>query len=156
MMEKFGPFRPDEETIESWLEEFEARLLCHNINTCDRKKHWCQALVGEAGRSIIKKLPPRSTWDQIRAELCAVLGESDPRENAFSSLMNYKPSDKGLGQIATDIMTKASKATDDLDMQTKLGIKAFLRAVPDSIGRELRLTSVREALVEARFLQRVH
>ena len=74
-MEKFGPFRPDEETIEQWLDGFEARLLCHGITANDRKRHWCQALVGQAGRSIIKKLPVRATLDQVKAELCEVLGK---------------------------------------------------------------------------------
>ena len=59
-MEKFGPFRPDEETIEQWLDGFEARLLCHGITANDRKRHWCQALVGQAGRSIIKKTACKS------------------------------------------------------------------------------------------------
>ena len=43
-------------------------------------------------------------------------------------------------------------------MQVKLGLKAFLKAVPESIGRDLRrkhFSNVREALEEARFLQRV-
>ena len=43
-------------------------------------------------------------------------------------------------------------------MQTQLGLKAFLKAVPESIGRELRqkhFHSVWEALKEARFLQTV-
>ena len=56
-MEKFEQLKPDEETIESWLDGFEARLLCHNIQTCEKKRNWCQALVAEAGLSIIKKLP---------------------------------------------------------------------------------------------------
>ena len=60
--------------------------------------------------------------------------------------------------MATDIMTKASRATDDEDAEHRLGLRAFLSAVPDSLGRELRrkhLGSVKEALEEARFLQRV-
>ena len=51
---------------------------------------------------------------------------------------------------------KASKATDDAEMQLKLGLKAFMKAVPEIIGRDLRrkrFGSVREALEEARFLQ---
>ena len=157
-MEKYEPFRPDEETIESWLDAFEARLLCHNITSNEKKKHWCQALVGEAGRSIIRKLPAGSTWDQVKGELLNVLGEANPRDRAFDQLLHYKPGDKGLGEIAADIIAKASLATDDLDAQNRLGIKAFLSAVPLSISKELRrkhLDSVREALQEARFLQRV-
>ena len=74
-MEKFEQFKPDEETIESWLDGFEARLLFHNIQTCEKKHNWCQALVGEAGRSIIKKLPSAATWDEVKRELCDDLGK---------------------------------------------------------------------------------
>ena len=66
------------------------------------------------------------------------------------------PKSKGLGEMATDIMAKAAIATNDADLQKQLGLKAFLQAVPRSIGRELRrrhFDSVREALEEARFLQ---
>ena len=94
-------------------------------------------MVREAGRSIIKKLPVRTTWGEIKQGLCDVFGEANPRDLAFDRLVNYKPRDKGLGEIATDIITKASKATDDVEMLRKLGIKAFLQAVPESIGREL-------------------
>ena len=157
-MEKFEQFKPDEETIESWLDGFEARLLCHNIQSCQKKLNWCQALVGEAGRSIIRKLPHTATWDEIQKELCDVLGETDPKERAIEGLLQYKLRGKGLGEIAADIITKAVKATDDVDMQARLGLKAFLKAVPESIGHELRrkhFQSVREALKEARFLQTV-
>ena len=43
-------------------------------------------------------------------------------------------------------------------MQAKLWLKAFLKAIPESIGRELRrkhFQSVREALIEAKFLQTI-
>ena len=60
--------------------------------------------------------------------------------------------------MASDIMAKAAIATNDADLQTQQGLKAFLQAVPRSIGRELRrrhFDSLREALEEARFLQSV-
>ena len=157
-MEKFEQFKPDEETIESWLDGFEARLLCYNIQACEKKRNWCQALVGEAGRSIIKKLPRAATWDEVKKELCDVLGEADPKERAIEGLLQYKPKDKGLGEIAADIITKAARATDNVSMQAKLGLKAFLKAIPESIGCELRrkhFHSVREALQEVRFLQTI-
>ena len=150
-------FKPDEETIESWLEKFEIRLLCHNIQVCIKKRHWCQALVGEAGRKVISKLSPTATWEEIKQELCDVLGEANPKDRAFDILLNYRPGDKGLGEIATDIMTRAIEATDDEDAQNRLGLRAFLSAVPSRIGKELRkrhLYTVKEALDEARFLQR--
>ena len=77
---------------------------------------------------------------------------------AFEILSQYKPKGKGLGEMATDITAKAAVATNDADLQTQLGLKAFLQNVPESIGHELRrrhFASVREVLAEARFLQSV-
>ena len=57
--------------------------------------------------------------------------------------------------MATDIMAKAAIATYDTDLQTQLGLKVFLQAVPRNIGQKLRrmqFSSVKEALKEARFL----
>ena len=155
-MEKYEKYNPDEETIEAWLKGFEIRLLCNNITAADRKRNWCRALVGEASNSIIEKLPQAATWAEIKAELCSVLGEGEPKKRAFENLSRYKPKSKGLVEIASDIMAKAAIATNDADLQTQLGLKAFMQAVPKSIGRELHrrhFDSVREALEEAHFLQ---
>ena len=114
--------------------------------------------MGEAGRSIIRKLPRTATWDEVKRELCDVLGEADPKERAIEGLLKYKCKDIGLGGIAADIIAKVARATDDVDMRARLGLKAFLKVVPESIGRELRrmhFQSVREALLEAKFLQKV-
>ena len=86
------------------------------------------------------------------------MGEGNPKKRAFEVLSNYKPKGKGLGEMATDIMAKASIATSDADLQTQLGLKAFLQAVPRNIGQWLRrqhFDSVKEALYEAHFLQSV-
>ena len=115
-------------------------------------------MVGEAGNSVIEKLPQAATWTEIKAELCSVLGDGEPKKWAFEILSRYKPKSKGLGEMASDIIAKAAIATNDADLQTQLGLKAFLQAVPRSIGGELRrrhFDSVREALEEARFLQSV-
>ena len=157
-MEEYEKYNPDEETIEAWLKCFKIRLLCNNITAADRKRNWCRALVGEAGNSVIEKLPQAATWAEIKAELCSVLGDGEPKKRAFEILSRYKPKSKGLGEMATDIMAKAAIATNDADLQAQLGLKAFLQAVPRNIGRELRLRhfdSVRKALEEARFLQSV-
>ena len=58
--------------------------------------------------------------------------------------------------MASDIMDQAAIATNDVNLQTQLGLKAFFQAVPRNIGRELcrrHFNSVKEALDEARFLQ---
>ena len=157
-MEKYEKYNPDEETIEAWLKGFEIWLLCNNITAADRKCNWCRALVGEAGNSIIEKLLQAATWAEIKTELCSVLGDFEPKKRALEILSQYKPRGKGLGEMAFDIMAKAAIATNDADLQTQLGLRAFLQNVPESIGHELRrrhFASVREALAEARFLQSV-
>ena len=157
-MEKFEKYNPDEETIEAWLKSFEIRLLCHDITAADRKRNWCRSLVVEAGNLIIEKLPQAATWPEIKEELCSVLGENDPKGRAFENLPSYKPKGKDLGEMATDIMAKAAIATYDTDLQTQLGLKVFLQAVPRNIVQKLRrmhFNSVKEALKEARFLQSI-
>ena len=157
-MDKYDKYNPDEETIEAWLKGFEILLLCNNIAGAERKRNWCRSLVGEAGNSIIEKLPHTADWTEIKKELCAVLGEGDPKKRAFEVLSSYKPKCKGLGEMATEIMAKAELATSDADLQTQLGLKAFLQAVSRNIGRELRrrhFDSVKEALKEACFLKSV-
>ena len=157
-MDKYERYNPDEETIEAWLKGFEIRLLCNNITAADRKRNWCRALVGDTGNSVIERLPQAATWVEIKEELCSVLGDGEPKKRAFEILSQYKPRGKGLGEMAFDIMAKAAIATNDADLQTQLGLKAFLQNVPESIGHELRrrhFASVREALAEARFLQSV-
>ena len=82
-MDKYDKYNPDEETIEAWLKGFEIRLLCNNITAADRKCNWCRSLVGEAGNSIIEKLPQTADWTEVKKELCSVLGEGDPKKRAF-------------------------------------------------------------------------
>ena len=157
-MDKYEKYNQDEETIEAWLKGFEIRLLSNNITAADRKRNWCQTLVGDTGVSVIERLPQAATWVEIKEEPCSVLGEGEPRKRAFENLSQYKPRGKGLGEMAFDIMAKAAIATNDADLQTQLGLKAFLQNVPESIDHELRrrhFASVREALAEARFLQSV-
>ena len=133
-----------------------SKLGCFAIISLQR--NWCRALVGEAGNSVIEKLPQAATWAEIKAELCSVLGDGEPKKRAFEILSRHKPKRKGMGEMATDIMAKAAIATNDANLRTQLGLKAFLEAVPRSIGSELRrrhFKSVRDALEEACFLQSV-
>ena len=82
-MEKYEKYNPDEETIEAWLKGFKIQLLCNNITAADRKRNWCRALVGEAGNSVIEKLPQAAIWAEIKAELCSVLGDGEPKKRDF-------------------------------------------------------------------------
>ena len=115
-------------------------------------------MVGDTGNSVIERLPQAATWAEVKTELCSVLGDGEPKKRALEILSRYKPRGKGLGEMAFGIMAKAAIAINDADLQTQLGLKAFLQNVPESIGHELRwrhFASVREALAEARFLQSV-
>ena len=114
------------------------QLLCNNITAADRKCNWCRDLVGDTGNSAIERFPQEATWVEIKEELCSVLGEGELRKRAFEILSQYRPRGKGLGEMAFDIMAKAAIATNYADLQTQLGLKAFLQNVPESIGHKLR------------------
>ena len=72
-MEKYETFKPDEETIEAWLSGFEVRLLCHNIQAAEKKRNWCQALVGESWTQHYPKAAPKShlARNKVRAMCCS-------------------------------------------------------------------------------------
>ena len=91
-MDKYDKYNPDEETIEAWLKGFEIRLLCNNITAAHRKRNWCRSLVGEAGNSIIEKLPQSADWTEIKKELCSVLGKVTPKREPlrFSAVTSLK------------------------------------------------------------------
>ena len=71
---------------------------------------------------MIEKLPLTATWSEIKAELCSVLGEGEPKKRAFENLSRYKPKSTVFGEMASDIMAQAAIATNDVDLQTQLGL----------------------------------
>ena len=82
-MDMYDKYNPDEETIEAWLKGFEIRLLCNNITAADRKSNWCRSLVGEAGNSIIEKLPQSADWTEVKRELFFSARRRGPQEEIF-------------------------------------------------------------------------
>ena len=52
---------------------------------------WVKRVTG-----IIEKLPQAATWAEVKAELCLVLGDGEPKKRAFEILSRYKPKSKGL------------------------------------------------------------
>ena len=84
-MDKYDKYNPDEETIEAWLKGFEIRLLCNNITAADRKRNWCRSLVGEAGNSIIEKLPNLLTEQRSRRSSVQFWAKAIPRGEPLRS-----------------------------------------------------------------------
>ena len=154
-MEKIEAFEYDRVTIDDWLGEFEAKLELENIRTADRKIRWCRATIGCTGRSILQELDPNATWEQAKEQLQKFLGESDSRDSAWRRLRNYKPGNKSLGEVAAEITRLTRKAADDQDVRERLGVEAFLQALPARIAKELkkkRLNTVMKVLEEAKCL----
>ena len=97
-MEKYEKYNPDEETIEAWLKGFEIRLLCNNITAADRKRNWCQALVGEAGNSIIEKLPKQLHGQRLRQSCARSWVMVNPRKGPLRSSVDISPKVKAWGR----------------------------------------------------------
>ena len=154
-MEKINEFKVEIGTIDDWLDEFDARLVAVNIRDNAKKVNWCRAVIGSAGRGVLKNVDPNLTWDQVKAELRRYLGEEDNRAAAWRRLKYYKAADKSLGEIAADLLGHAKAAATEEDVQQRLAVDAFLEAIPWKVAREVKKKkpeTLRKALEEAKFL----
>ena len=154
-MEKIGEFKVEVDTIDDWLDEFDARLVAVNIRDNAKKVNWCRAVIGSAGRGVLKNVDPNLTWDQVKAELRRYLGEEDNRAAAWRRLKYYKAADKSLGEIAADLLGHAKAAATEEDVQQRLAVDAFLEAIPWKVAREVKKKkpdTLKKALEEAKFL----
>ena len=55
-MEKLEEFDPDTQSVDDWLEGFEARAECLGITNLNKKFAWCKSVIGGAGRKILRNL----------------------------------------------------------------------------------------------------
>ena len=51
-MEKLEEFNPDQQSLEDWIEAFEARAACTGNVQGARKVQWCRSVIGSVGRKI--------------------------------------------------------------------------------------------------------
>ena len=152
-MEKIGEFKVEVDTIDDWLDEFDARLVAVNIRDNAKKVNWCRAVIGSAGRGVLKNVDPNFTWDQVKGELRRYLGE-DNRAAAWRRLKYYKAGDKSLGEIAADLLGHAWAAATEEDVQQRLAVDAFLEAIPWRVACEVKKKkpdTLKKALEEAKF-----
>ena len=154
-MEEIKEFKVEVDTIDDWLDGFEARLEALDIRADNRKVKWCKAVIGTVGRGILKNTDPNRTWDQIKDELKRYLGEEDSRTAAWRNLKYYKGENKTLGEMAADILGYARQAATEEDVRQRLATEAFIDAIPWRVAKELKkkkLTSLKKALEEAKFV----
>ena len=154
-MEKINEYKVEVDTIDDWLDEFDARLVAVNIRDNAKKINWCRAVIGSAGRGVLKNVDPNFTWDQVKGELRRYLGEEDNRAAAWRRLKYYKAGDKSLGEIAADLLGHARAAATEEDVQQRLAVDAFLEAIPWRVAREVKKKkpdTLKKALEEAKFL----
>ena len=137
-MEKVEQFEIGKDTIEDWLDGFEARLEALEIRNEQKKIRWCKAVIGNAGRGILKNADGNRSWEQVKAELRRFLGEEDGRTAACRNLRQYRAGNKTLGEIAADILGYARGAADEEDVQQRLAVETFLGAIPWKIAKELK------------------
>ena len=65
-MEKIDEYKVEVDTIDDWLDEFDARLDAVNIRDNGKKIKWCKAVIGSVGRGVLKNVDPTFTWSQVR------------------------------------------------------------------------------------------
>ena len=154
-MEKIDEYKVEVDTIDDWLDEFDARLDAVNIRDNGKKIKWCKAVIGSVGRGVLKNVDPNFNWDQVKGELRRYLGEEDNRAAAWRRLKHYKAGEKSLGEIAADLLGHARAAATEEDVQQRLAVDAFLEAIPWKVAREVKKKkpdTLKKALEEAKFL----
>ena len=154
-MEKLSEFSPDIQSVEDWLEGFEARADCLGVPAVD-KLRWCRSVIGGVGRKILKNLRPRANWDDAKKELRRFLGEEDTRDGAWKKLKQYKAEGKSFGEIASDLLNLAKMASGEDDVQQRMAIEAFIEAIPWRYASEIRkkrIERIEDALKEVKLLK---
>ena len=155
-MEKLEEFNPDQQSLEDWIEVFEARAACTGNLQDIKKVQWCRSVIGGVGRKILGNLEGNVTWDDAKAELRRFLGEQDTRAIAWNKLKQYKASGKSLGEIASDVLDLARMAATEVDVRQRLATEAFIEAIPWRYAMEIRkkrINNVEAALQEVKLLQ---
>ena len=149
-------FAGGEESIEDWLDGLEAKMEAVDIRGDVRKVKWCKARIGSTGLQVLKGIEPINSWDQAKTELKSYFGDDDDMDTAWRNLEYYHSDSKSLGEIAAEVAKYARKASREEYTQQRLALRAFINAVPKHIGnklREKRITTLKKALEEAKYLQ---
>ena len=155
-MEKLEEFNPDTQSVEDWLEGFEARATCSGITNLNRKFAWCKSVIGSTGRKILWNLADGATWEEAKGELKRFLGEEDSRAEAWKKLQHYKADGKSLGEVASDVIYLAHNASGEADVVNRLALEAFIGALPWKYAAEIRkkrIETVEAALKEVKVLK---
>ena len=110
-------------------------------------------MIRSIGRRILKGLPERDGWAETNEELRRYLGEGDSCAAVWKKLRGYQARKKCFGEIASEVRELAVKVADEEDVRVRLGVKAFLGAIPLHFAKEIRMKKIEnleEALEEAK------
>ena len=149
-------FAGGDESIEDWLDGLEAKLEALDIRGDVRKIKWCKARIGSTGLQVLKGIEPINNWDQAKMELKRYFGDDDAMDTAWRNLEFFHSGSKSLGEIAAEVAKYARRASREEYTQQRLAVRAFINAIPRSMGeklREKRITTLKKALEEAKYLQ---
>ena len=149
-------FAGGDDSIEDWLDGLEAKLEALDVRGDVRKIKWCKARIGSTGLQVLKGIEPINSWEQAKAELKRYFGDDDAMDTAWRNLEYFHSGSKSLGEIAAEVAKYARRASREEYTQQRLAVRAFINAVPRSMGdklREKRITTLKKALEEAKYLQ---
>ena len=135
-MEKLPEYNVEEDT-EDWLEVSECRAACFKVRDEHTKLQWCSSIIGSAGRRILKSLDDRAGWNVAKEALRKYLGKENPREAAWKKLHRYKGKGKSFGEIVSEVKELAVRAAEQEDVQDRLAVEAFLRAIPLPLAKSI-------------------
>ena len=152
---RINEFNAETESIEEWLDGFEAILDALEINKERKKIKLLKSKIGPVGEEILKGTGSKLTWEQAKEILRNSLEDKDAKAAALQKLIDYEAGEKPLGLVATEVLRLAHTAAYDEEDWQRLAVRFFLDVIPWEIAEEIRMdgvTSLSEALEEAQFL----
>ena len=87
---------------------------------------------------MLRGLDGGNNWDNVKTELIRYFGEEDSKAAAWRKLKQYDAGQKGVGEIAADVLSFARAAATEDDVRERLAVDAFLGAIPWEVARELK------------------
>ena len=129
-MERIEAFRPGTESIDDWLEMFEARAEAMKVRNDQERISWTKSQIGKAGRRILSGMGPGPGWEAVKNELRAHFTEETGQTAAWRQLRQYDGTGKTLVEIAAEITGLVRQAATEEAVQEKLALDTFLEAIP--------------------------
>ena len=154
-----GKYDHRQHVLSDWLAELEQRFQLGEVNTDKAKITWCQLLIGATGSSILAGHEDDATWEAAKETLLSRLGAGSVRDEAWTSLKQFKRGSKEITELAGEAEKLAKRLYPrDEEAAERHTVDAFLSALDRPLAAEVQKLGCRtmeEVVAAARQIERI-